>query len=120
MLRAHSPAQAMSGAAQTEGFPTFDIIFKRDAITATALTMQDVADTVSARWADGRRGQIFEKATAVLTWWCACPGRSAMMWKRCALLVISPRAGAWRPGGRHAGAVGAALAVGRVPLFRKG
>ncbi|WP_309606869.1 CusA/CzcA family heavy metal efflux RND transporter [Phenylobacterium sp.] len=46
--------------AQTQGFPTFDIAFDRDAIARYGLTMQDVADTVSTALGGRAAGQLFE------------------------------------------------------------
>ena len=46
--------------AQTEGFPTFDIEFDRDAIARYGLTMQDVADTVEAALGGRPAGLLFE------------------------------------------------------------
>jgi cobalt-zinc-cadmium resistance protein CzcA len=46
--------------AQTEGFPTFDIVFDRAAIARYGLTVKEVADTVSAALAGREAGQIFE------------------------------------------------------------
>ena len=46
--------------AQTQGFPTFDIRFDRDAIARYGLSMQDVADTVSTALGGRPAGQIFE------------------------------------------------------------
>ena len=46
--------------AQTEGFPTFDIVFDRAAIARYGLTLKDVADTVSTALAGRQAGQIFE------------------------------------------------------------
>lgn len=47
-------------AAQTEGFPTFDIVFDRAAIARFGLTVKDVADTVSTALAGRAAGQVFE------------------------------------------------------------
>ncbi|MEY4967208.1 MAG: hypothetical protein RL274_2791 [Pseudomonadota bacterium] len=46
--------------AQTEGFPTFDIRFDRDAISRYGLTIKDVADTVSTALGGREAGQVFE------------------------------------------------------------
>jgi cobalt-zinc-cadmium resistance protein CzcA len=46
--------------AQTEGFPTFDIVFDRAAIARYGLTVKEVADTVSTALAGRAAGQIFE------------------------------------------------------------
>ncbi len=46
--------------AQTHGFPTFDILFDRDAIARYGLNMQEVADTVSAALGGREAGTIFE------------------------------------------------------------
>lgn len=46
--------------AQTEGFPTFDIRFDRDAIARYGLSVQDVADTVAAALGGKDAGQVFE------------------------------------------------------------
>ncbi|NQE61440.1 CusA/CzcA family heavy metal efflux RND transporter [Caulobacter sp. RHG1] len=54
------PGAADTRVAQTEGFPTFDIKFDRDAIGRYGLTVQDVADTVSAALGGREAGQVFE------------------------------------------------------------
>ncbi|OYX36744.1 MAG: CusA/CzcA family heavy metal efflux RND transporter [Caulobacterales bacterium 32-69-10] len=54
------PGNADVRVAQTEGFPTFDILFNRDAIARYGLTMQEVADTVSAGLGGREAGQVFE------------------------------------------------------------
>ncbi len=54
------PGAADVRVAQTEGFPTFDILFDRDAIARYGLTMAEVADTVSAALAGRPAGTIFE------------------------------------------------------------
>jgi cobalt-zinc-cadmium resistance protein CzcA len=54
------PGAADVRVAQTEGFPTFDIRFDRDAIARYGLTMQDVADTVSTALGGRPAGQVFE------------------------------------------------------------
>jgi cobalt-zinc-cadmium resistance protein CzcA len=46
--------------AQTQGFPTFDIVFDRAAIARYGLTIKEVADTVSTALAGREVGQIFE------------------------------------------------------------
>ena len=46
--------------AQTEGFPTFDIQFDRDAIARYGLSMQDVGETVSTALGGRPAGQLFE------------------------------------------------------------
>jgi cobalt-zinc-cadmium resistance protein CzcA len=46
--------------AQTEGFPTFDIVFDRAAIARYGLSVKEVADTVSTALAGREAGQIFE------------------------------------------------------------
>jgi cobalt-zinc-cadmium resistance protein CzcA len=46
--------------AQTEGFPTFDIVFERAAIARYGLSVKEVADTVSTALAGREAGQIFE------------------------------------------------------------
>lgn len=46
--------------AQTQGFPTFDIVFDRAAIARYGLTVKEVADTVSTALAGRSAGQIFE------------------------------------------------------------
>ncbi|MFZ6876098.1 CusA/CzcA family heavy metal efflux RND transporter [Undibacterium sp. Di27W] len=46
--------------AQTEGFPTFDIVFERAAIARYGLTVKEVADTASIALAGRPAGQIFE------------------------------------------------------------
>ena len=55
-----TPGAADVHVAQTEGFPTFDIKFDRDAISRYGLTMNDVADTVSIALGGREAGQIFE------------------------------------------------------------
>jgi cobalt-zinc-cadmium resistance protein CzcA len=54
------PGAADVRVAQTKGFPTFDIRFDREAIARYGLTMQDVADTVSAALGGREAGQVFE------------------------------------------------------------
>jgi cobalt-zinc-cadmium resistance protein CzcA len=54
------PGAADVRVAQTQGFPTFDIVFNRDAIARYGLTMQDVADTVSAALGGRSAGLMFE------------------------------------------------------------
>jgi cobalt-zinc-cadmium resistance protein CzcA len=54
------PGAADVRVAQTHGFPTFDIVFDRDAIARYGLTMQAVGDTVSAALAGRPAGTIFE------------------------------------------------------------
>ena len=44
---------------QTQGFPAFDIEFDRDAISRYGLTMQEVADTVSAALGGKEAGLVF-------------------------------------------------------------
>jgi cobalt-zinc-cadmium resistance protein CzcA len=46
--------------AQTEGFPTFDVKFDRDAIARYGLTMQDLADTVQAALGGRPAGLLFD------------------------------------------------------------
>jgi len=46
--------------AQTQGFPTFDVKFNRDAIGRYGLTMEDVADTVSAALGGRPAGLLFD------------------------------------------------------------
>lgn len=46
--------------AQTEGFPTFDIVFDRAAIARYGLTLKEVADTVSTALGGRPAGQIFD------------------------------------------------------------
>jgi cobalt-zinc-cadmium resistance protein CzcA len=46
--------------AQTQGFPTFDIKFNRNAIARYGLTMEDVADTVSAALGGRPAGLLFD------------------------------------------------------------
>ncbi|MYM91447.1 CusA/CzcA family heavy metal efflux RND transporter [Rugamonas sp. FT82W] len=46
--------------AQTEGFPTFELVFDRAAIARYGLSVKDVADTVSTALAGRAAGQIFE------------------------------------------------------------
>jgi len=55
-----TPGAADVRVAQTEGFPTFDIRFDRDAISRQGLTMDDVAGTVSAALGGRKAGQVFE------------------------------------------------------------
>jgi cobalt-zinc-cadmium resistance protein CzcA len=54
------PGSSGARAGQTRGFPTFDIVFDRDAIARYGLTMQEVGDTVSAALAGRPAGTIFE------------------------------------------------------------
>ncbi|MDL2353955.1 MAG: CusA/CzcA family heavy metal efflux RND transporter [Pseudomonadota bacterium] len=54
------PGAADVRVAQTEGFPTFDIVFERAAIARYGLTVREVADTVSTALAGRSAGQIFE------------------------------------------------------------
>jgi cobalt-zinc-cadmium resistance protein CzcA len=54
------PGAADVRVAQTEGFPTFDIVFERAAIARYGLTVREVADTVSIALAGRAAGQIFE------------------------------------------------------------
>lgn len=54
------PGAADVRVAQTEGFPTFDIVFDRAAIARYGLTVKEVADTVSTALAGRPAGQIFE------------------------------------------------------------
>ncbi len=54
------PGAADVRVAQTEGFPTFDIVFERAAIARYGLTVKEVADTVSTALAGRSAGQIFE------------------------------------------------------------
>ena len=46
--------------AQTQGFPTFDIRFDRDAIARAGLTMEDVTDTISAALGGRPAGLLFD------------------------------------------------------------
>ena len=55
-----TPGAADVRVAQTEGFPTFDIVFERAAIARYGLTVKEVADTVSIALAGRPAGQIFE------------------------------------------------------------
>ena len=55
-----TPGSADVRVAQTEGFPTFDIVFDRAAIARYGLTIKEVADTVSTALAGRSAGQIFE------------------------------------------------------------
>lgn len=55
-----TPGAADVRVAQTEGFPTFDIVFERAAIARYGLTIKEVADTVSIALAGRPAGQIFE------------------------------------------------------------
>jgi cobalt-zinc-cadmium resistance protein CzcA len=54
------PGAADVRVAQTEGFPTFDIRFDRDAIARYGLTVRQVADTVSTSLGGRPAGQLFE------------------------------------------------------------
>jgi len=54
------PGGADVRVAQTEGFPTFDIVFDRAAIARYGLTVKEVADTISTALAGRSVGQIFE------------------------------------------------------------
>jgi heavy metal efflux system protein len=54
------PGVADLRVAQTEGFPTFDIKFDRNAIARYALTMEDVADTVAAALGGRPAGLLFD------------------------------------------------------------
>jgi cobalt-zinc-cadmium resistance protein CzcA len=54
------PGVADLRVAQTEGFPTFDIKFDRDAIARYGLSMADVADTVSAALGGRGAGLLFD------------------------------------------------------------
>lgn len=54
------PGAADVRVAQTEGFPTFDLVFDRAAIARYGLTVKEVADTVSTALAGRSVGQIFE------------------------------------------------------------
>ena len=55
-----TPGAADVRVAQTEGFPTFDIAFDRDAISRYGLSVQDVASTVSTALGGRPAGQVFE------------------------------------------------------------
>ncbi|SHN43496.1 cobalt-zinc-cadmium resistance protein CzcA [Duganella sacchari] len=55
-----TPGAADVRVAQTEGFPTFDVVFDRAAIARYGLTVREVADTVSTALAGRPAGQIFE------------------------------------------------------------
>lgn len=46
--------------AQTQGFPTFDIRFDREAIARAGLTMEDVTDTISAALGGRPAGLLFD------------------------------------------------------------
>ncbi|MYM96450.1 CusA/CzcA family heavy metal efflux RND transporter [Duganella vulcania] len=46
--------------AQTEGFPTFDIVFDRAAIARYGLTVKEVADTISIALGGRAAGQVFD------------------------------------------------------------
>ena len=59
-MLAKVPGVADLRVAQTEGFPTFDIKFDRDAIARYGLTMQDVADTVAAALGGRPAGLLFD------------------------------------------------------------
>ena len=54
------PGAADVRVAQTEGFPTFDIVFDRAAIARYGLSVKEVSDTVSTALAGRPAGQIFE------------------------------------------------------------
>lgn len=54
------PGAADVRVAQTEGFPTFDIVFDRAAIARYGLTVREIADTVSTALAGRAAGQVFE------------------------------------------------------------
>ena len=54
------PGAADVRVAQTDGFPTFDIQFDRDAIARYGLTVRQVADTVSTSLGGRPAGQLFE------------------------------------------------------------
>lgn len=55
-----TPGAIDTRVAQTGGFPTFDIVFDRDAIARYGLKIKDVSDTVSAALAGLPSGQVFE------------------------------------------------------------
>ena len=55
-----TPGAADAHVAQTDGFPTFDVVFDRAAIARYGLTVKEVADTVSTALAGRAVGQIFE------------------------------------------------------------
>ena len=59
-ILARTPGAADTRIAQTEGFPTFEISFNRDAIARYGLTVQDVADTVATALGGKQAGQLFE------------------------------------------------------------
>jgi cobalt-zinc-cadmium resistance protein CzcA len=59
-VMAKVPGVADLRVAQTQGFPTFDIKFDRDAIGRYGLTMQDVADTVAAALGGRSAGLLFD------------------------------------------------------------
>lgn len=54
------PGAADVRVAQTRGFPTFDIVFDRDAISRYGLTIKDVSDAISTALGGRQAGQIFE------------------------------------------------------------
>ena len=54
------PGVADLRVAQTQGFPTFDIKFNRDAIARYGLSLQEVADTVAAALGGRPAGQLFD------------------------------------------------------------
>jgi cobalt-zinc-cadmium resistance protein CzcA len=54
------PGVADLRVAQTQGFPSFDIKFNRDAISRYGLTMEDVADTVAAALGGRPAGLLFD------------------------------------------------------------
>jgi heavy metal efflux system protein len=58
-VMAKIPGAADLRMTQTQGFPTFDIRFDRDAIARYGLTMEDVADTVSAALGGKPAGLVF-------------------------------------------------------------
>jgi heavy metal efflux system protein len=58
-VMAKIPGAADLRVAQTQGFPSFDIRFDRDAISRYGLTMEDVTDTVSTALGGKQAGLVF-------------------------------------------------------------
>ena len=58
-VMAKIPGAADLRVAQTQGFPSFDIRFDRDAISRYGLTMEDVTDAVSAALGGKQAGLVF-------------------------------------------------------------
>jgi cobalt-zinc-cadmium resistance protein CzcA len=59
IVMAKVPGAAKVRVAQTQGFPSFDIRFDREAISRYGLTMEDVTDTVSAALGGKEAGLVF-------------------------------------------------------------